>query len=154
MRSLILLLTICTVKAFSQTEEAAVKQTITSFFYSLRRSESTLMRAAFAPDAVLQTVAKIKDGNTVVHTQKVDGFIPAITCPHPEVYDERIRFDKRIRFDIIRVDADLAVAWTPYKFYIGNKFSHCGMNSFQLVRLQQGWKIQYLIDTRRKDHCP
>jgi hypothetical protein len=38
----------------------------------------------------------------------------------------------------------------PYQFYIGDKFSHCGVNSFQLVKLQGQWKIQYLIDTQEK----
>jgi hypothetical protein len=40
-----------------------------------------------------------------------------------------------------------------YKFYVGETFSHCGVNSFQLFKDKEGWKIIYLIDTRRKDPC-
>ncbi|HNJ29817.1 MAG TPA: hypothetical protein PLQ40_12740, partial [Ferruginibacter sp.] len=61
--------------------------------------------------------------------------------------------DERITFDVVRVDGALAIAWTPYKFYFNGKFSHCGVNSFQLVRFNGEWKIQYLIDTRRKAGC-
>ncbi len=61
--------------------------------------------------------------------------------------------DEKITFDIVKVDADLASVWTPYQFYFNNKFSHCGVNSFQLVRINGEWKIQYIIDTRRKDNC-
>jgi len=61
--------------------------------------------------------------------------------------------NERITFEIVKVDADLASVWTPYQFYYKDKFSHCGVNSFQLVRLQGIWKIQYLVDTRRKTDC-
>ncbi|NDF99329.1 MAG: hypothetical protein EB101_10490 [Chitinophagia bacterium] len=33
------------------------------------------------------------------------------------------------------------------------KFSHCGVNSFTLVKLNGEWKINYVIDTRRKQNC-
>jgi hypothetical protein len=61
--------------------------------------------------------------------------------------------DERITFGMIKIDADLASVWTPYKFYFKQQYSHCGANSFQLVRLNGIWKIQYLIDTRRKADC-
>ena len=40
-----------------------------------------------------------------------------------------------------------------YFRYVDEKFSHCGVNSFQLVKGDRGWQIVYLIDTRRKDDC-
>ena len=61
--------------------------------------------------------------------------------------------DERISFETVKVDGDLAIAWTPYKFYLGDQFSHCGVNSFQLVKLEGVWRIQYLIDTRRRQGC-
>jgi hypothetical protein len=47
----------------------------------------------------------------------------------------------------------MAAAWTPYRFYRNGEFSHCGVNSFQLVKMAEGWKIVYIIDTRRKEPC-
>ena len=38
-------------------------------------------------------------------------------------------------------------------FYYKGQFLHCGVDSWQLVRLNGVWKIQYLIDTRRKEPC-
>jgi hypothetical protein len=95
----------------------------------------------------MQTVNKNKAAEVMVLSEVVDSFLYFVTKPHSEIYDERIRFD------IVKVDADLAMAWTPYKFYIGEKFSHCGVNSFQLIRLNGAWKIQYIIDTRRRQPC-
>jgi hypothetical protein len=133
--------------ALAQSEEENVKKPINDLFIGMKQSDSSLLRSAFADGAIMQTIYRNKEGNMAVHTETVNNFIAAVTKPRKEIYDERITFD------IIRIDADLAIAWTPYKFYIDEKLSHCGVNSFQLVRLNGQWKIQYIIDTRRKEGC-
>lgn len=140
-----LILTLCTLNSFAQNDETAVRAVINNMFDGMRKTDPGLIRSAFAPKAILQTIAKNKEGKVFVRSETVDTFIMAVTRPHKEIYDERITFD------MIKVDADLAIAWTPYQFFLGEKFSHCGVNSFQLVRLNGEWKIQYLIDTRRQD---
>jgi hypothetical protein len=66
---------------------------------------------------------------------------------------EKNILDERIRFDVIRIDGALAIVWALYQFYYKGKFSHCGADSFQLVRINGKWKIQYLVDTRRSRGC-
>ena len=51
------------------------------------------------------------------------------------------------------VDDGIASVWTPYEFYFEKKFSHCGVNSFQLMNVQGKWKITMITDTRRKTAC-
>jgi hypothetical protein len=133
--------------ASAQSTEEQIKTTINNLFTGMRTSDTALLRSAFSSTAVMQTVVKNKEGKVIVKNEEVSKFIESVGKPHEQVYDERITFD------IIRIDADLAIAWTPYKFYVGDKFSHCGVNSFQLVKLNDGWKIQYLIDTRRREGC-
>ena len=94
----------------------------------------------------MQTIVS-KDGKVNIHSESVNSFIKFIGTTHQEKYDERIVFTK------ILIDGPLAAVWTDYKFYLGEKFSHCGVNSFQLVKGDQGWKIVYIIDTRRKEGC-
>jgi hypothetical protein len=147
MRLLFLFLTFSLFQAQAQSGEEEIKSTITRFFDGMRKADSNLIRSAVAPAAVLQTIVKNREGKTLVRSEEMNGFIQAVTKPHDKIYDERISFD------VIRIDADLAVAWTPYRFYVGETFSHCGVNSFQLVKLDGEWKIQYIIDTRRKDNC-
>ena len=60
------------------------------------------------------------------------------------------KFREAIEFEAIQAEQSLASVWTPYKFYLNGKLSHCGTNSFQLVKTSEGWKIQYIIDTRRR----
>ncbi|MGF1924405.1 MAG: nuclear transport factor 2 family protein [Bacteroidia bacterium] len=147
---LLILICISVTKSNAQhlnADENAVKATITNLFDGMRTSDSTLIRKAFGPKSIMQTIATSKEGKAVIRTESVDGFIKSISAPHPEKYDERIVFTK------ILIDGNLASVWTDYKFYIGEKFSHCGVNSFQLFKGEEGWKIIYIIDTRRKDNC-
>lgn len=129
------------------TEEAAVKTTINLLFDGMRNSDTTMLKKAFATNNTMQTIVKTKDGKAVVRTESLANFIKSVGTPHSEKYDERIVFTK------ILIDDNLASVWTDYQFYIGERFSHCGVNSFQLFKGDDGWKIIYLIDTRRKDNC-
>jgi hypothetical protein len=128
------------------TETEAVKTTIRSFFEGMRKGDSTLVRSTLAPGAVFHTIAA-KNGQTQLRPETPTQFVKMVGTPHKDVYDERITFDK------VLIDANLASVWTPYEFYLGSTFSHCGYNSFQLVKLADGWKIAHVIDTRRKDKC-
>jgi hypothetical protein len=136
-------------KSYAQvnTEENAVKKTINLLFDGMRNGDTTMLRKAFATKSTMQTIAKTKDETFIVKTQSVNDFIKGVATPHPEKYDERIVFTK------ILIDANLASVWTDYKFFIGDKYSHCGVNSFQLFKGVDGWQIIYIIDTRRKDNC-
>ena len=35
----------------------------------------------------------------------------------------------------------LAVVWFPYDLYVSGAWSHCGVDAFTMVRLDNGWKI-------------
>lgn len=133
--------------AKAQDDESRIKATINQFFDGMRTSDTAMMRRSFLPGAGLSTIVKSKDGETVVKSESLENFLAIVGRPHEEIYDERIEFE------VIRTDGDLAMAWTPYRFYAGKQFSHCGVNLFQLVRSASGWKIMSIIDTRRKKDC-
>jgi ketosteroid isomerase-like protein len=130
-----------------QTETATIKQTINTLFDAMRKGDSTLLRSAFSKDMILQSVSNNKEGKAILTVEKADDFAKAIGKPHAMIYDERITFGD------IKIDGNLASVWAPYKFYLGDKFSHCGVDVFQLMKTAEGWKIIYIADTRRKDNC-
>jgi len=142
-----LILFFCSKLSAQQADTLAIKQSINTLFDAMRKSDSTLLRSVFSKDMILQSVSNDKDGKAILSTENADGFVKAIGTPHAAVYDERIVFDG------IKIDGDLASVWAPYKFYLGDKFSHCGVDVFQLMRTADGWKIIYIVDTRRKDNC-
>ena len=134
--------------AFCQTDKDDIKKTITTMFDAMRKGDSTMLRSVFAEGIVFQRVGTKKDGTQVLENEKPDGFIKAVGTPHKDVWDERITWGD------IKIDGPLASAWTPYKFYLGTKFSHCGLDYYQLMKTKNGWKIIYIVDTRRTDNCP
>jgi hypothetical protein len=133
--------------ARAQTAEDSVKAVINRMFTGMKNADPALLKSSFADSMVLQTISRNKEGLLVVLNEDPAGFIDFISKESPGNADERISFD------IVKVDGPLAIAWTPYNFYYKGQFSHCGVNSFQLVRFNGGWKIQYIIDTRRKQGC-
>ena len=133
--------------AFAQQDGDAVKKTIQVLFDGMRNADSNAVLSVFAPNAIMQTIAVNKDGKTIVGQNQVANFASYIGKQSKGAADEQIVFDN------IKVDGDLAVVWTPYRFVYNGKFSHCGVNSFTLVKMNGDWKINYLIDTRRKENC-
>ena len=127
----------------AQTSEDSVKSFINQLFAAMKSSDAKRLRDCFADSAILQTITA--NGN--IRNEQVSAFASQIATLPQDAADERISFE------VVKVDDKLAIAWTPYQFYYAGKFSHCGVNSFQLVRLNGAWKIQYLIDTRRKNGC-
>lgn len=133
--------------AFSQSEEEAVKAVIESLFDGMRAKNADQVSAAFTSEAIMNTVISKPEGSEVGSNSVADFAKRISTTPAETQLDERI-LDYQIK-----VDGTMASAWTPYRFYVNGDFSHCGVNSFQLVKTAEGWKIVYIIDTRRKEPC-
>ena len=123
-----------------------VRAVVRRLFDGMRAGDSTAVRSAFHPEARLQTTA-VANGEPVVRTDAVSDFVRAVGTPHAEVWDERISGLE------IQVDEPLATAWMRYRFHLGDRFSHCGVNAMQLLRTSAGWRIFQLVDTRRAS-CP
>ncbi|OQP41028.1 hypothetical protein A4H97_15625 [Niastella yeongjuensis] len=134
-----------TAQAQTQTTEDSVKVTINRMFEGMKNADTVLLKSAFTDDPILQTVATNKKKQVYIKSDKFKDFVKFIG-------DQKVgEADERIEFESIRIDGALAMVWAPYQFYYKGKFHHCGVNSFQLVLLDNNWKVQYLIDTRRKD---
>ncbi len=142
---LILVTTVITINA--QTTEDSVKATINNMFTAMKSSNGAALQACFADSAVLQTISRNKEGKTIVRNESIEGFVKQVASMPANAADERIVFDG------IKIDGPMATVWTPYNFYFNGKFSHCGVNNFVLVKQDNGWKIQYIIDTRRRQGC-
>jgi len=131
----------------AQSAEDSVKAVVNQLFAAMKGANAAMLKETFADSAVLQTIRRKQDGTFFVQDEKVSDFVEQIGKAKKDSLDERITFET------VKIDGPLAIAWTPYKFYYAGNFSHCGVNSFQLVRINGRWKIQFLIDTRRRQGC-
>jgi len=132
--------------AQSGAETEAVMAPVHRLFDAMRAGDSAMARTVFASEAHLLGVTE-QDGQATVRATPVDRFLAAIGRPHDQVWDEKI-WDWEVR-----IDDDLATVWTWYAFYLGETFSHCGIDAFQLLRVGGEWKVVSLADTRRPSGC-
>ncbi len=143
--------------SFAQhSEKEAVKSTINTLFAAMKAGDSTSARLVFHPKAILQSIGySDKTQNNYLKAEaRLDGFLKAIGTPHADVWDE-----KPGKYEI-KIDNQMAAVWVPYQFYLGGKFSHCGIDNFTLFNENwnkagqpSNWKIIYLVDTVRKENC-
>ena len=130
--------------SFAQnTSEKEIVKPIETLFNSMKSADSLGVKNAFSGSAIMQTFGK----NQEIRTDKVEDFAKQVGSSKVGDLDERFTISK------ILVDGNMASVWVPYQFYYKGNFSHCGVNSFQLAKINNEWKIQYIIDTRRKENC-
>ena len=53
----------------------------------------------------------------------------------------------------VRVHKGIATVWTPYDFWLDGKFSHCGIDSFELVKTAEGWRLSGGTYTIEREGC-
>ena len=148
MRILITLLGLFSVALFAQPNiDDAIQTPIKNLFLAMEKGDSALLRTTFHTDVTLITVLE-KEGKFALRKETdIKGFATAVGTPHADVWAEPI-------WDIkTEQDGNFAQVWAKYAFYLGNKFSHCGIDTFQLIKTANGWKIFYLADTRQRTGC-
>lgn len=125
--------------------EAEVLGVVQRLFDGMRAADTTAMRSTFHPDIRLITTGE-RDGRPVAAVVPVDGWLEGV-AGSGQTLDEQI-IDPEVR-----VADGLATVWTFYTLHVGDRFSHCGYDAFQLVRTAEGWKITQVADTRQQ-RCP
>lgn len=137
--------------AFCQTaqDNREILEPINNLFKGMNLGDSALVHSAFTASPSMATVFKNKEGVISLRQEgHLADFLKAIGTPHEEKWSEPIWDPK------IQMDGNFAQVWTKYAFYIGKKFSHCGVDAFQLFKGADGkWKIFHIADTRWTDGC-
>jgi len=150
MKSILLALVglICLNLNAQKSEEEQVKATIIEFFDAFHKQDTVKLKAMAKAEITLQSIAVNKEGKTVLQESEYANFVRSIaSIPKDRTFEEKL-----LSFSI-QVDGKMANAWTPYEFWHNGNFSHCGVNSFQLIKEDATWKILYLVDTRRREGC-
>ena len=150
---LILFLLTIVVKAqgTNPSEEAnkeKIKRVIETFFDGFHKQDSTIIKSTVAERVVLQTTGKNPEGKTLFKDEEFSGFLKSIVS-----IPDSIKFEEKLTSFSIQIDRTMANAWVGYEFWVNDQFSHCGIDSFQLIDFDGEWKIVYLIDTRGKEGC-
>ena len=136
---------------FSQSYEAdslEVSEIINDIFDGMREGDTSKMAPYMHLSAKMQTLAVNEKGNKVSDLSGPESWLNAVANNNTDkVWNEEV--------DNLRINSDgaVATAWLDYKFYLDKDLSHCGVNSFQFIKVNEKWKIIYIIDSRFRDNC-
>lgn len=129
-------------------QEKEIKQSISVFFEGLQSADTLKIQSVCHKEMKLQS---IMDKNAIgsLSFETNEEFYKSIAS-----IPKNIKIEERILSYKIQIDNTMAQVWTPYEFYINEKLSHIGTNSFTLLLENNPetsrWKIVHIIDTRRK----
>ena len=126
-------------------ERAAVLAVVQRLWDGMKARDTAMARSVFDSSAMLSRVVN-RNGEARVQLTRVSEFIEALGRA-TEPWNERMFAPE------VRIDGPLASVWTEYDFHLGDKFSHCGVDAFQLLKTSSGWKIVALSDTARREGC-
>ena len=135
-----------TILAGSVSDNESPSQVIESFFDGMRASDGDILKTLITDDITLHTVTQ-REGKTVRAATDMNRFLESVSNAPVGLLNEELT-----SLEVHR-DGDLATAWMEYNFYRGDEFSHCGVNSINLIRKTEGWKIFSIVDTRRTVNC-
>jgi len=135
-------------QSFSESKEDsdAVRETVMALFDGMEAADGEKLRTLLYQNATLHTVSSNETGAELVETP-IERFIEAVDGSEPGTLIEQILYIS------VNVDGGLASAWMDYRFYHGDTFSHCGVNSMNLIKKEGEWRIFSIVDTRHKDGC-
>ena len=125
-------------------EEKAIKQSISVFFEGLQSSDTLKIQSVCHKEMKLQSITEKNTVGALSFQTNSDFYKSIAAIP------KNLKIEERLLSYNIQIDGTMANVWTPYEFYVNDKLSHIGVNSFTLLLENNSWKIVHIIDTRRK----
>lgn len=145
---LIFLLSLCgSVNAQDANDRGAVLATMDRFFAALAASDRQGLEETTMVGSVFVSASVDGDGNESVSSTSRESFVNALSNPASKMLE-------RYWDPTVLVQENIAMFWAPYDFHINGEFSHCGIDSFQLFRVDGNWLIGSSSYTRETSGCP
>ena len=126
-------------------DKSAAMAVVNKLFDEMAAANAPGILATGTAENQLVAVRKLKDGKTRIDMIGGEAFTKFFTKPGAI---------KEIMYaPNVEVSGDWAMVWGRYVFYVGDKLSHCGINQFNLVRTDAGWKIANGASTINPADC-
>lgn len=132
--------------AQSDNEEEAILSTINALFEALENRDKPGLEATTVPGSLNISTSIGADGSTRLTTLNYEDLISALSRPGTTALE-------RYWEPTVLVQGSIAVFWAPYDFHVDGEFTHCGIDSFQLIKRDGQWLISNLSWTRETQNC-
>jgi len=107
----------------------------------------------------LELMARVtrEDGMNFILVEESDGSYTTKSRAQSEYLDpgekSTQKFEERIWNPKVLLDGPVAVVWADYDFHVDDKFSHCGVDVFNLIKDEGVWKVANMTWTVQYTDC-
>lgn len=129
----------------SYAQKDDVQRSIETFFEGFHQKDTSIIKSVCADKMILQSISENSVKGNKLSSETPNEFYKSIAS-----IPSTMKFKEEILSYNIQIDGTMAHVWAPYEFYLNDKLSHSGVNTFTLFKEKDKWQIIYLIDTRRK----
>ncbi|MCD9188642.1 MAG: nuclear transport factor 2 family protein [Pyrinomonadaceae bacterium] len=139
-----IIMTIFSANLFAQNADVKTASEVPDKLFAAMKAKSFAdIRDVFTPEGQLVAIDKPRDGKGISKTRVFTAESFAKQISEAKSAD----FIEKMPNKDVKIAGDLAMVSGRYTFYAGDKFSHCGLNTFNLVRTETGWKIANAAST-------
>lgn len=131
--------------ANAQEDREAILSKVQQFFDALEKSDTVAGREAVLLDGQYFRLRDVGDSLDLVRTPHT-AFLSSLAAGGRD-------FLERMWDPTVLQHGRMAVVWTPYDFYRAGEFSHCGVDVFNLIRTDVGWRISGIMYTVEPTGC-
>lgn len=130
-----LILTLFAAFSFGQADDKkAALGVVTQLFTEMAAANPTGILSLGTEENQLVAIRKQRDGKTRVEVINGEAFSKMFTNKEAKLREEMYSPQ-------VEVHGDYAMVYGRYVFFVGENLSHCGVNQFNLVRVDGTWKI-------------
>ena len=115
-------------------EKAAPLAVVEKLFAEMAAANPAGILALGTPENQLVAIRKLRDGSSRVEVISGDAFSKMFTNKEANLREEMYAPQ-------VEVEGDYAMVYGRYVFFVGERLSHCGVNQFNLVKVEGVWKI-------------
>lgn len=126
-------------------DKSAVLAVVQTLFDEMAAANAAGILATGTPDNQLVAIQKTRDGKKRISSITAEQFTKYFTKPGAI---KEVMYDPKVD-----IDGDWAMVWGRYVFFAEGKLSHCGINQFNFVRTDAGWKIANGVSTIDPNDC-
>ena len=124
-------------------EKDAVLKTVQAFFDTMTAADVEGARQILQPQGRFHAM-RMRDGKPEIRSLSNEEYLAQLKASQQKMRE-------RMWNPEVRIHGLIATVWTPYDFWIDGKFSHCGIDAFDLIKTEEGWKLAggvYTLETK------
>ena len=127
-------------------DSTAALETATALLRAISTRDAALARQVMLPGAQLVAIGDPAIATARARTQTDSAFVQMLTDPGP-------KFLERMWEPTLFLQGSVATIHAAYDFHLDGAFSHCGVDTFTLVKSQGQWRISHIAYTTQRSGC-